>query len=398
MKIGIITRLYNSFNYGGCLQAYALEKFLIINGHDAKQIVYKSISGKEKILTKIKKDYQKNGASSVLKKMLIIISQQCKSFHNRLCIKAMHIDNKIYERKSEFFHFRDEVIKCTDIVYDSESIFDCDGFDVYITGSDEVWRIFGDTLDPAYWLTFVPSNKTKISYAASLSMAQIPSNMQTKVKTALSDYNAISVRQNTDRNCISNLTEKYVDWVLDPTFLLDENEWANISAPNKFSNDRYIFTYLLGDSRKQRKCIERFAKEHGLSIINIPYLHNQYQASDRQFGDYQISKVSPELWLSLIKDAEYIFTDSFHGSVFSLLFHKRFYAFLRDDDNSKSSRNSRIYSLFELFDISQRIISDDFVSDDFMKIEEIDYSKVDSIMSKERIHSKEFLLGAIKEK
>ena len=395
MKVGIITRLYNSNNYGGCLQAYALERILINYGFSAKQILYKSSKNKAGIIGAIRSEYKSSGLVCLVRKVIMTLIQRTKGHYYRLINRIMKIDEVTAARVSEFKRFRECIIDCTDRVYDSSTIYECNDYDAYITGSDEVWRIFGNSLNPAYWLLFVPSNKIKISYAASLSMVEIPNSIRDSVKIALSDYTGISVRQNTDKECISKLANRPVEWVLDPTLLLDVKEWESISEKNNYRSEKYIFTYLLGDNSNQRKLIVGFAKENGLKIINIPYLHNQYQANDRWFGDYRISDVSPELWISLIKDAEYVFTDSFHGAVFSLMFHKRLFAFLRDNDNSINSRNSRIYSLFELFKISNRIIKSDFTLNDLMIMDEIDYTIVEDILKRERAHSIDFLLGAL---
>ena len=400
MKIGILTILYNSTNYGGCLQAYALEKFLLDNGFDTEQILYcNNINslGKNSLFKRVTREWKASGLKGVIKKIILIFKVKIEKTKNNIIGKIINIESLNKKRCDAFINFRDNVIIHTEKVYNNETINECDDFDVYITGSDEVWRLNDDTkLNAAYWLTFVHSNeKRKISYAASLSMSAIPALRKDEVKKALSDYTAISVRQNSDKRCIEELTDKSVEWVLDPTLLITSEIWNEVAASNKYSKQKYLFTYILGKSKWQRKCAERFAKDNNLKIINIPYLHNEYRSCDNKFGDYIISKVSPELWISLIRDAEYIFTDSFHGTVFSLLFHKKFYTFLRDSNDNIGSRNSRIYSLFEMFGIEDRLISTDISTKEILNKADIDYTNVEKILEKERKHSYDFLLNAI---
>ena len=400
MKIGITTLLCDSDNYGGCLQAYATEKYLLNNGYEAKHILVEKATlvtkNKESLKSKIIKELKMNGIKGVMIKGVAMIKQRIYLFSNKKISELGPIKERIQRRKASFDHFRDEVIHHTDRVYSIENIKECVDFDAYITGSDEVWRVYGNVLHPAYWLTFVHEVKKKISYAASLSMPAVPDEVKDAVRDALKDYTAISVRQNSDREAIQQLTDKPVEWVLDPTLLLTADDWLEIAAPNKFAKEKYIFTYILGDSKEQRECVEIFAKEKGLKIINIPYLQNIYRSCDRKFGDYRVSNVSPERWISLIHDAEYIFTDSFHGSVFSILFHKKFYTFLRDSHDGKGSRNSRIYSLFEMFGLKERLIDHTMTSKEIDARSDVDYENVDKILDRERKHSEDFLLGAIK--
>ena len=150
--------------------------------------------------------------------------------------------------------------------------------------------------------------------------------------------------------------------------------------------------------KEDRKCIERFAKSQNLKIITIPYLQNSYRSCDRKFGDIQLSDVSPDFLISLIRDAQYVFTDSFHGSVFSIIYHKSFFTFKRFDDKVKISMNSRIYSLFELFGLEDRLIVNQISSEEILRKKQIDYEKVDSILNRERQRSSDFLLKAIEGK
>ena len=350
-KIGIITYYYNSRNYGGLLQSYALEHYLIDLGYDAKQICVSYIKRDKSIQKKrLKSIFEEEGFINLVIRIFKNIIKRINNIFNRTLGKIFNADSHINSREESVKHFRDDLILHTDDIYDQSTINNCKEFDVYICGSDQVWRGINryDDLNPAYWLTFVESNKSKISYAASISLPNIPRGAELKVKKALLDFDAISVREKSDKEILQKILDRSVDWVVDPTMLLSKKEWNKLCVYNKYKEQNYIFAYFLGGNTGIRKWVMKFAKKNDLQVITIPYLLDTFRISDVRFGDIRLSSVSPQLWLTLIKDAKYVFTDSFHGTVFSLLFHKQFFTFCRDSNKSKSSGNSRIYSLFSM--------------------------------------------------
>lgn len=386
---------HNQSNYGGLLQAYALAKHLADQGFDTKQICYdNSSSSKIKYLGKIA---QTEGIFKTLGKIFKKIQLKINHTCNFVLTKFYHADQSISTRKHAMVEFR-EGVSHTDRIYNIDTIYECDEFDIYICGSDQVWH--GITsyseLNKGYWLRFVKGGALKISYAPSIALGSIPKGANSKIKEALEDFQAISVREKNDREQLEKIMcGRKIEWVLDPTLLLDQNDWDQIATKNLFPSEKYIFAYLLGDKKSDRKCIERFAKTHNLKIVTIPYLHNIYCSCDRKFGDIKISDVSPNVWVSLIKNAEYIFTDSFHGSVFSIIFHKNFYTFRRSNDKDPASMNFRIYSLFDLFGLNSRLISNQTSPSDILSIVPVDYEEVDRILNKERCRSFDFLRSAI---
>ena len=409
MKIAIFTYYLNDdkvgkANYGGVLQAYALQHYLDLCSHEAVQIKYRDSIGKCSIskteLFKLKcREIGFPGA--VIRAVFTLLSKVKRKAHNTVMHwleKVFGIDKLIAIRRECVIRFNEEITKHSEKTYGAKDLDKINGFDVYIAGSDQLWHYLNrySSLDPGYFLTFVKRPAKKISYAASMAMPVIPDWAKEKVFKALEGFEAISVREKSDKDNLEKIMQgKPIEWVLDPTLLLKAEDWNSIAANNKYAERKYIFTYILGDNKKQRKCVERFAKENGLEIVNIPYLLNHYRSCDRRFGDIRISSVSPELWISLIRDAEYIFTDSFHGSVFSIHYHKKFYTFKRNSDNNELSMNSRVYSLFSLFDIQDRLISADMSPEEISAIPDIDYDKVEEILARERKHSSDFLLNAI---
>lgn len=404
IKIGIVTLYYKSTNYGGNLQAYALEKYLNNKGYNALQICF---DNSQKFRTKNKpiKYVQRYGLIKLSRRISDHFIAALKQTKNKCCSFVFGANKNLKIRKQAFKDFREKTILHTEKIFTTENIFDCTDFDVYICGSDQVWRGITEYtpyagLNVCYWLNFVSKEAKKISYAASVGLKEIPLGAYEKIKQALSSFDAISVREESTKAELNTILGgiKPVYCVLDPTFLLPREHWDSISGANPYNKEKYVFAYLLGDKKKDRVCITKFAKQTGLKIITIPYLLNKYRGCDRAFGDIQISDVSPNLWISLIRDAQYVFTDSFHAGVFSLLFHKQFYIFKRFRDNDKGSMNSRIQTLTSTFQVEDTVISNDLTPEEILSIDRINYDRFEKILAGKRKESEEFLISAIEGK
>lgn len=324
MRAAIITHYYKSKNYGGNLQAYALCKVLQSMGADAEQLSLNRNAGKG-LIKKIKK----------------------------LIKKILHANNpfvacRIRARNKTIDKFNSERIPHSR-VYTEKNISGCvDDYDVFITGSDQVWHPMACC--DAYLLNFVPVQKAKISYAASMATTQIPANMKRWYEEALQSFDAISVRETDAVTLLAGWINRDVEVHLDPTLLLSNDEWNEI-LENHGINEEYVFCYFLGNSQQQRRIVTEYAKKHGLKIVTLPHLSGYYQTCDKKFGDYRLYDVSPGKFLSLIKGATHVFTDSFHATVFSIIYEKQFHVFPRSGAETMSVR---LTSLLELFDLQER--------------------------------------------
>ena len=219
-KIGIATLYTGSTNYGGCLQSYALCKVLKDMGYDPYQILFKSkeLSTKEKIIRTIKS-----------RRLFSMLRIRFRSIIESLQNKYYKVDNDIEIFKSSFSEFRDS-IPHTSTLYNDITLTQCNDFDVYITGSDQVWNI-GETynINNFYWLNFIGNEKIKLSYAASISTKDIPISLYSTIRKILSNYRAISVREKQDKQLLDSILGKeIVEWVLDPTLLLSTEQWDNL--------------------------------------------------------------------------------------------------------------------------------------------------------------------------
>lgn len=225
-------------------------------------------------------------------------------------------------------------------------------YDAVLVGSDQLWNPVGYSTG-FYNLMFVPDNVLKVSYATSFGVSDIPDNKKKIAKQFLNRIDYISVRELRASEIVKELTGRDVPTVVDPTLLFTTDDWKNIIPKDNVVKGAYIFCYLLGSNCEHRKWVNRLKKETGLKIVTIPHL-DEFVKEDISFGDVHLYNVGPAEFVNLIRNATYICTDSFHGSVFSILSHKQFVTFDRFSDKNKNSRNSRIDSLLKQTHLEER--------------------------------------------
>ncbi len=386
MKIGITTHYYKSTNYGGNLQAYALCKVLSNKSHRVEQIsiVYNAsvISNKNSLLSsKSLKDIVK----SSLKFPLRILK--------RTIIKYKNKQYNICDRAPFFENFNTNLIPHSTKVYGADNIAECvNDYDAFITGSDQVWNM--EWYYAPYFLDFVPSSKIKLSYAASLGASSIQKEPLEIFKKSLSSYKAVSVREDAIVPLLKEVCETSLISTLDPTLLLTKEEWGDV-ATKRLIDEEYLFCYFLGNSKSQRKIAEDYAKNHNLKIVNMAFVHGTYRRCDENFGDAKLYEISPENFLSLIKYAKIVFTDSFHAVVFSGIFQRDYIVFHRD---GAKAMGSRIYTLLSLYEAPERFcdIQEKESLSYIEKLSKIDYTRKLEKLEQKRKESIDFLLENLK--
>ena len=264
-------------------------------------------------------------------------------------------------------------------------------FDYFVSGSDQVWN--PNCALGVFLQDFVKDNKKKISYAASISRNNLSEYEQSIMIPLIKEFKSISVRELTGKKLLENCGIKNVSNVIDPTMLLTVEKWDKVIKKTKESKP-YVFCYFFSDSKDYRESISDFCNKKGLKLLFIPYAKQKYSTSDSKGKGIPVNEVGPSEFLGLIKNAEYIFTDSFHGLVFSIIFNKKFIVFERDKNNNSTSKNSRIYDLLRLFSLEKRLVNNKI---DFTEIIDsyINYKEVEDILNNEREKSLEFLKAAL---
>lgn len=366
MKKILTFTFHSAVNYGAVLQAIGLQRFLIDKNY------------KNRIA-----DY----------------TDECMYFYYPLCFKNLKFIEKI-KKLISFFLFDAKTVKrnykfrrlinkellLTDKLKSIKQINEkIKEFDILITGSDQVWN-FGITkgLSDIYSLNFKNAEIKKISYAASIGNSSIPEKYSNIYKEKLSGINYISVREKTAQTELKKIlqTEK-IEVVLDPTLLLSMEQW-NQKLTSKIEKEKYILAYDVQKDDGYIDIVNKLSSVTGLKIVffdmkNIGYknvLRNAYCDDPYEF-------------LNLIKNAEYIVTTSFHATVFSIIFNKKFWVI------PHKTTGSRVNNLLELLRISNRAVTslEEFNKRDYD--EEIDYESVNKILESERKKSGEWLINAI---
>ena len=376
-KVSIITHYYKSKNYGGILQSYALCRVINELGYNAEQISYNMFPTK------------KAGAFSLLYRTMISALGKLDVRKWSYRKKNKRAQDLLKARFESMNSFGEKYIPHTEKVYDEENVDECGAnYDAFITGSDQVWNL--QWYYPAFFLSFVPSGKRKLSYAASMAMSKPSNEQKALLRENLKDFNAISVREKDSVELLKDIVPAVAEWVLDPTMLLDSKKWDDISSEKEFVKEPYVFCYFLGDDLLQRELAAEFAQHRGLKLVTLPYLNCMYRECDDGFGDIRLYDVGPQDFISLIKHAEYIFTDSFHATVFSGIYKKQYFVFPR---NREASMSSRIYSLIELYEAQERFCdTDEKATIKYIDaLQKIDYSKPLEKLAKMRCKSMLYL-------
>lgn len=352
-KIGILTWHYYN-NYGSALQAYALQNYLEKLGYVVDILNYRN-PGKS------------NGKIKSFAK--IVIGEICE---------YLRVDA---DKSVRFELFRHQYFHETKRVSGLQSLKKiCESYDYIVCGSDQIWA--PNALNTIYLLDFNTSAK-KISYAASIGLRALPDNLVDTYKNALEDFVKISVREEAGREVLKR--QLFMDaWVvLDPTMLLEVSDYDKIKRDH-VGRSKYCFVYILNKDNNYRKRIEEYAKKHRLEIVGISAKSDDYQWIKKA------QSCGPCEFIGNIAAAEHIFTDSYHGTVFSLLYHRPFTTFERFRQDDPINQNSRIEQLSNTFGISDRIISGDMPIPEHF---EYDYNLFDGLLAKERMAVQDFWEG-----
>lgn len=380
MKIGIITIYFKSTNYGGNLQAYALCEALLKQGCDAEQIAFLRKNANKSIL----KRFFSDGLINFFRKSIRHAKETVLAPFSHIEAKKLNLYSR---REKAFSHFNVAVIPHSERCYTDVTIAECvTDYDCFITGSDQVWNFAW--YSPAHFLDFVPSDKIKMSYAASIARDDLSEEQKEIFRKSLADYKAVSVREKSAEKLLEGLSPVGVQTVLDPTLLLAKEDWDKVCA-DRVIEDAYIFCYFLGDNRKERQIAKKFAEAKGLKLVALPHTAG-IKLKDRKFGDERLYDVSPEQFLSLIKHAAYVLTDSFHAVVFSNIYEKQYFVFNRSKRGEMSSRIVDVTGLFgqqDRFCAGKEREKLSYIA----SLADIDYTKEKPIFEQRKAESIEFL-------
>lgn len=367
-KILFITR-HAVANYGSLLQAIATQKVLQDLGNDCELIDY------------IRTDeYHANST--------ITIAKSRPKLANNFLLFAMYFAIRLPENifaNRKFEKMRGKYLSMTRLCHSTKEL--CDNLpdaDIYMTGSDQVWGpILYGGYDWNYFLDFVGDDKKKIAFASSFGKMDISDKDSNQMKKLLSRYDSIAVRE-------SQAEELLNDWginakqVLDPTFLLNAEQWKQILPyKDKGTKQKYVLIYEIHNNKKLDRYAKEFAKKMNLPLVRVSSMPHQITR-----GGKFVATPNVVDFLSYINNAQYIVTDSFHGTAFAINFNVPFVTLM--PETGTSARN---ISLLKLTGLMDRVALDE---NDFSVLDrKVDFSNANIVLEEERIKSMEVLKSMI---
>lgn len=359
MKVGIVT-FQHANNYGALLQSYALQRSVKKLGCECEIIAYSS--------SYIEKPYRLSHLKNkgIMNYMIGVIGHICYLPRKRLCNK--------FRRYMSYSERVDEhnVGKLNE------------QYDLFIAGSDQVWNYKLAGGDMNFFLAFVSDDRKKNSYAASIGLDDIEPSMREVYRQNLATFAHISVREIRAQEILKQLGDIESQVVLDPTLLLDEEEWEAI-AREPMKKEEYILAYQLGVSGRFTKYVRTLAKEKRMKVKYIPFPLGGVCASRWMLT------IGPAEWVGLFKNASYVVTDSFHGAVFSALFQRQF---VIEVNEKNKAVGGRLYEFMRRFGLEDRMLNR---RRNILIDEKIDYSKVKLLVKKARKESLDYLRKMIDE-
>lgn len=358
-KVGTLT-FHRADNYGAVLQTYALQTKLNAMGCDAKVIDYRDAH--------LEQGYK---LFSVSRKTLI----------KDLLRGAIRVRNHAWKKRGEFQEFRNKYFLYTRTCQNNEDLAALN-LDIVLVGSDQVWNPGLTNQNESYFLGFANNNCITASYAASFGKTEFDAQTRDFIRNQVRNVQYKSVRESSGRAMLDEMGISNVEVVLDPTLLLNREEWKPLvndgmtKAVQKNTAVPYIFMYRMTYNPNLVKFAYKLAKEKNLKIISLA----AYDKPEKLPGALKLNGISPREFLSYIQNAAYVLTDSFHGLAFSVIFEKEFYTI------PHSTYGSRTVDMLQKFDLTDRM-----VTDLNMPILSVDYQEANKIKQQEQTNSEKFL-------
>lgn len=373
-RIGIIT-VHDSTNVGALLQAYALQNTVEKMGYDVEFIDHnRFVSDRSKAQQRKKVKHRKISvpafftriiSTPIIRRDSSLKRDACDKFRNSF----LHVAPRKYSELSE--------IQKNPPIYDG-----------YICGSDQIWNPERFHYSAPFFLSFAPDDAVKISYAPSLGVSVIPEALHNDYKELINRIDYVSVREESGAKIVSRITGRDVKCVLDPTFLLNKEEYGEITSNCRPVEEKYVFCYFLNymSAYRIRKELNAYAKKTGLKVL-------MFQAKCAAIDPEWIPAygLGPSEFLSAIQNANLVVTDSFHGTALSIKLEKPFFVYNAESDLPFASRFDRISNLLDKCSLNNRVLD---IGQPVADIE-IDYKNVNFLLQHEIFNSISFLHNAL---
>lgn len=378
MRIAIMT-WYTYRNFGTALQASALFHVLKEQGHEVK-LIYYTPTARSRFFPKISQEIVRTNLNAVIKpddSYRIVVSEQREKLFDKYLSRRI-IETKKCSTSAELQSLNEE-------------------FDAFICGSDGIWAPY--LYDERYFLSFVEDGKKIISYAPSFGVKKILNDdLKILIKKELSRFTSLSVREEEGADIVKDITngEKVADVVVDPTLLLSASEWDEFAGVNdtKQINSKYILCYFLNTIKTYWDFVQDISRRLSLPVRIIQFTDEKISDIDQIPFD-----VGPSEFVSLIKNATYVCTDSFHGLCFSIIYNRPFTVFKRFKDNDVRNINSRITHLIKKMGFEKYFVDPFKVSKECeqVSLHDGEFTKANQILAYEKTHAYSYLRHSLSE-
>lgn len=364
-KVGIIT-FHNSYNCGSMLESYAIHKYLLKQNVN-NEIIDFSSKGQKQLYSVF---YKNSDWKKVVKNIILLFYK-----------------NKIEFNNEKYEEFKNKNFKLSKKYSNGEDITD-DDYSVVVAGSDQIWNVTILDSDDAYFLPWVKSAR-KVAYAPSFGAKNISkySNNCEKYVQFIRDFNALSIREKNGAKWLKELTGIDVDILIDPTLLLEKEDYEEILDKDITIPEKYIFFYSPGFNNDICKFIKKISEKYKLPVITWGAKNYYTHAIKTRFGFELPQYENPAVYLSLIKNATLVFTTSFHGTIFSTIFRKRFFTI---KNGEMYGDDDRVITLLESLEMMERLVPYDF-DENFDYLKEVDYSEYEITLKKLQEKAQNFL-------
>ena len=390
MKTAIVS-CYFQPNYGSMLQALATQMALDRLGRPNETICIDGL--RDEIRRKKLLYFAKASLTSdiLLSKAGMAVSRL------RRKIPGNDYGKMIQARKRAFQEFQDSHFRLSDRYGSRRELQDAcrDHYSAVLVGSDQLWLPANIAAD-YYTLSFVPEGINTIAYATSFGQADLPRKIRKAAAGFLPAIRHIGVRERSGQKLVRKLCGRKVPVVADPTLLFTGDEWDSLRQDMPAAEGSYIFCYFLGNNPAHRDFASRLSQATGNRIVALTHV-DEYVHSDNGYADETPWDIGPSEFLNLIRDAEWVCTDSYHCTVFSMLYKRRFFSFRRYSRKTVQSTNSRLDTLLEQCGLTERLLTGKEEVPSCTDLN-IDYKKVHRRIDRLREYSWKYLKDALEDK
>lgn len=368
MKV-ILTTVFSAFNYGSSLQALAGKRIIEKTGYECELVKLKSlIKGRDVRIGKL---------MTILFRSIFLNKNNSLKTYNNSYNKTL-----VEGTECKFFNFTDTYLKPQEVTYGelkrmAEESIAC------FSGSDQIWNSSTLYVDPLYYLRFAPQYK-RVALSPSFGRDFIADYNKEKMRKWINDYHYLSVREDSGVKLIKELTGRDATHLLDPTLIINSEEWKSILCIEDKPND-YILAYFLDEpSDYAKKCLKKLKEKLDCKILAIPYKFEYMDYSD------SIIAAGPKEFVELVANAKVVCTDSFHGTVFALNMHTPFFAFEREY-GSANKQSERVLSILRKVDMLDRYQPKNVVEE----LNNLDFEYSEEILNVERKKAYDYVNNAI---